>query len=384
MKILEVYADFFPKTGGVSMHISDLGRCLVDRGHKPIVLVWEPSKPTSEVINKIVVQRFHMPSLFANRRYAKLAFLTMHIVLTSVRYDINLIHGHDYLPGLASVLAGRFLSIPVAVTFHLPIDKTSWKVRRRLHPANFVERLLQKVFVNYVRIIICVSKYTYTETLKLGFPKDKLTVIYNWVRQPIESGIGDENEVLKKHNLLQRRFALSVGRLDEHQKAFSMLIRSFRLLANKGYNLDLIIVGEGPAETAYKELSAKLGIESRIHLAGHTKDDELMLLYERCDIFVLSSFFEALPLVVLEAMNSCKTVVATDVGGLSEIINSGYNGLLVKPNQEEIASAIERLLLSPDLMKTLAQRGKETVIKKFSKENCCETIRLLETFARHT
>jgi len=382
MKTLEVYADFLPKTGGVSMHILDLGRALLDRGHTPVVLVWEPPKPTSEVIDKIIVQRFHMPALFAKRRYVKLVYLVMQVMLTSIRYDINLIHGHDYFPGLASVLAGKFLSIPVVVTFHLPIERTSWKVRRRFHPTNLAERFLQKVFIHYVNIIICVSKYTYAETLKLGFPKDKLRVMYNWVRQPCESAAENKNEILKKFDLHQKRFALSVGRLDEHQKAFSMLIRSFRILADKGYDLDLVIVGEGPAETAYRRLSAELGLLSRIHLTGTVEDYDLITLYEKCDLFVLSSFFEALPLVVLEAMSFGKPVVATNVGGLSEIINSGYNGLLVKPEQESIAAGIETLLSPPDMMRKFAQRAKETVIKKFSKQNCYETIKLLETFAQ--
>jgi glycosyltransferase involved in cell wall biosynthesis len=382
VKILEVYADFLPKRGGVEMYILDLSSALLKRGHAPIVLVWEPSKPTSEVIEGITVQRFHMPSLFTTLRYPQIAYLSAHILLNSIRHDIQLIHAHDYIPGLAAALAGKFLRIPVTVTFHLPIYRTSWRARKKSSPSYLIEHLLQKIFINKVNTAICVSKFTYNESLKLGFPKDKLKVIYNWVRQPLISATKNENEVLKKYNLSQTRFALSVGRLDEKQKAFSLLIRSFRLLADRGLDIDLVIVGEGPAEVMYKRLIDALGLQSRIRLFGRIQDEDLVCLYKNCSFFVLSSFFEALPLVVLEAMSFGKPIVATNVGGLSEIINNGHNGLLLETNSESIALGIERLLSSPEMMRTFAEAAKETVNIKFSKHNCEEVIRLLETLPK--
>lgn len=378
MQVLEVYKSFLPQRGGVERHIYDLCTCLTNRGHKPVVLVWRPPKPPFELIDKTAVHRIRIPRLLPIARYNLVFYLSLQIAFLARKYDIDVIHAHDYLPGVASSLAGFFLRKPVVVTFHLPIWRTTYHIRRYLSPVYFFEKILERFFISYVAVIICVSKFTCQETLKLGFPRSKLKVIYNWTTHLLKYEPCDIENILKKFNLSRRRFILSVGRLVDKHKGFSMLIRALQLLTNKGCDIDLVIVGDGPDREMLMRHSLKLGVEDRVHLLSHVSDSDLACLYEGCYVFALSSYMEGLPLTLLEAMSFGKPVVATKVGGMPEVVEHERNGILVDLNSDSVTSAIERLLLNPSLNDAFSKRSQEIAKKKFSIRNCYATVNLLE------
>lgn len=376
-----MYSSFLPKRGGVERHMYDLCECLIQRGHKPIVLTWIPSMPPYEIIAGIKVHRIRIPSLLRFMRYPMILFLSLYMTHLVRRYKIDIIHAHDYLPGLAAVLTGIFIIKPVVVTFHLPIQNTTFYTPSRISPLILIEKVLKKCFIFGVSRIICVSNFTHKETLSLGFPVSKLKIIYNWtMSSPMQNK--PLKDPLKKFNLERKRYILSIGRLEEKQKGFSMLIHAFKLLIDKGYELDLVIVGDGPDKKAYTRYLNKIGIKNRVYLLSNISDLNLAHLYRACDMFVLPSRLEGLPLVLLEAMSYGKPIVATKVGGIPEVIEDGYNGILVDPDTNGIALGIETLLLSPYLKSILAKRSQEMVSKKFSKYNCHVTIDLLKTLAR--
>ena len=378
--MLEVYSSFLPKRGGVQKHMYDLCKCLLHLGHKPVVLALMPSLPPVEIIDGIRVHRIRMPRIFSATRYPLILFLSLHMMRLVRRYKIDVIHAHDYLPGLAAVLTGVFLRKPVAVTFHLPVQSTTFHPPFR-SPIILIEKLLNKIFVSWVSGIICVSKYTHEETLKLGFPVSKLKVIYNWVMSsPAKDRLLKNN--LKKFNLGEKSFILSVGRLSENQKNFSMLIHAFKLLLKKGYELELVIVGDGADKEAYRKYSSRLNVENSIRFLSGVSDIDLETLYRECEIFVLPSSLEGLPLVLLEAMNYGKPIIATNVGGIPEVVEDGHNGILVNSNYNHLSLGIEKLLSTPHVKDAFGKRSREIIVEKFSERNCRATVVLLEKIAK--
>lgn len=379
MNVLEVCAGFLPNWGGVQRHVYDLCTTLIEKSHEPVVLTWKPPKPSFEVIDGIRVHRIRIPYVFYVTRYLMILYLTFHIVRLIQKYKIDVIHAHDYLVGVASALASVLSHKPVAVTFHLPIRSTTHSIPAYLYPLFLLESALKKVFIFHVARIICVSNFTYVETRKLGFPDSK--VIYNWVI-PIKHEMSEQSETLRNFGLNEKCFILSVGGFFDTHKGFSMLIHALKLLLDKGYELDLILVGDGPDKEAYIKYSINLDIKNRVHLVGTISDTDLAHLYNACEMFVLPSYLEGLPLVLLEAMSFGKPIVATKIGGVPEVIEDEYNGILVDPDPHAIAIGIERLLLSPDLKNILAKRTQETISKKFSKRNCHITVDLLKTLSK--
>ena len=154
----------------------------------------------------------------------------------------------------------------------------------------------------------------------------------------------------------------SVGRLSK-EKGHKHLIRACRFLKNK--NWKLILVGDGPLRRELTALAKSLGLEDRVQFVGEVEDVRPHL--NKFDVFVLPSVSEGLSLVVLEAAAAGRVVVATEVGGVPEIIKHKQNGLLVAPrNPDQFAKSIVKLLSDESLRRKYAQNGQSKFIDKFS------------------
>ena len=378
MKILEVYPGFFTgnRIGGTERHIYDLCRCSLERGHKPIILSWDSSGEYFQESGRVLIHHFKVPKRFQARWYMKLFYLTLKITYWARKCKIDLIHAHDYLPGLAASLAGLFLFKPIVVTFHLPIWKTAPRLLKGSGPSFLLKKALKRYFTLRVSVIICVSNYTCRETIKLGFPSHKLKVIYNWATPTLKYEPPKPDYIQKKFGL-NKRFILSVGGLVDKHKGFSMLIHALQILLNQGNDLDLVIVGKGPDKERLVQYCKKLGVENNVHFLGYVSDLDLTGLYRACDMVVQPSLVEGMSLVLIEAVAFGKLIVATRVGGTPEVLEDGLNGILVDPTPQSIASGIKKALLNPFLKERIIKRlGK--CKKKFSVENCYTTIVLLE------
>ncbi|WP_066632854.1 glycosyltransferase family 4 protein [Desulfolucanica intricata] len=140
--------------------------------------------------------------------------------------------------------------------------------------------------------------------------------------------------------------------------------------------LNYLIAGEGGLREELTEKINTMGLTGQVNLLGMVDNVTEMLL--KLDLFVLPSYTEGLPNALLEAMAAGRCVIATRVGGVPEIIEDGYNGLIVEPgNPDELAGVMVKVLLEPQWRESLAARGREVVSKKFSLERQAEeTIRV--------
>jgi glycosyltransferase involved in cell wall biosynthesis len=130
-------------------------------------------------------------------------------------------------------------------------------------------------------------------------------------------------------------------------------------------DLELLIIGEGEERTKLEALITELGHRDRIKLLGYRAD--MLELYPALDVFALSSRREAFPNVVLEAMATDVPVVATAVAGVPDIIESGVNGILVKPDSvDEMSAALTRLIGDSALRYRIGAAGRGTIEARFS------------------
>jgi len=154
-----------------------------------------------------------------------------------------------------------------------------------------------------------------------------------------------------------------VARLS-HEKCHCHLISAVNELLHRGCDVELKIVGSGDLRDDLFEQAARLGLGSHVDFMG-TRSDVPELL-RGFDIFVLPSRFEGLPLTVIEAMASGLPVVATQVGGLAELVQDGVNGLLVPPEDPSaLADAIETLVRAPELCARMGRAGREIAVSRF-------------------
>ena len=165
----------------------------------------------------------------------------------------------------------------------------------------------------------------------------------------------------------------AVGRLEE-EKRFDVLLEAVALLAPRRPEVRLVVVGEGSLRPRLQRRCQDLGIAARCRFLGHRSD--VRDLYHGFDLFVQSSDHEGSPTVIVEAMAMEVPVVATNVGGTGELIESGAHGLLVPRRQPAaMAQAMETTLAGPDATRGQVAAARERVERVLS---CQARTRALE------
>jgi glycosyltransferase involved in cell wall biosynthesis len=156
-------------------------------------------------------------------------------------------------------------------------------------------------------------------------------------------------------------------------KDLATLVRAFARVAAERPDAALLLVGDGPLRAEIDALVAALSLQKQVHLVGWIED--LAPVYATIDICALSSLNEGTPVAVIEAMAAAKAVVATQVGGVADVVEHERTGLLVPPqNPEALADAIVRLAVAPDERLRMGAAGREAVAARFSPERLVDDI----------
>ena len=163
-------------------------------------------------------------------------------------------------------------------------------------------------------------------------------------------------------------FVLTVARLDP-QKGLAYLLSAATCVPGAMF----LVAGDGPERGALEAESRRLGLAERVRFLGHREDVPALL--RRCDVFVLPSLFEGLPVSVLEAMGAAKPVVATAISGTDEAVVHGETGFLVAAGDPvALAEAIRQLLADPGLARRFGMAGRARVERQFSSETMADRV----------
>lgn len=164
---------------------------------------------------------------------------------------------------------------------------------------------------------------------------------------------------------------LSVGRL-EPQKAHDVALHAVARLVREGRSLHLLIVGEGAQLAALEELRGCLGLEGHVTFLGYRNDVDALM--RAADGLLLASRWEGLPNVILEALVAGLPVVATDVGGVRELVEDGVSGLVVPPDDPAaLATAIVRLTEAPpEERQAFVAAGRARVLARYALDQVME------------
>jgi glycosyltransferase involved in cell wall biosynthesis len=236
-----------------------------------------------------------------------------------------------------------------AATTHVPIrffTVHGWAFSAYSGLPSRLYRVADRLMASLTTITICVSETELRAGIEAGTCSAERSVV-------IHNAVDVAGAPRSRHERSTPRL-IAVGRL-KAPKDFLTLIRAFASLG--GDEFEALIVGDGPDGAAVEAEIRRLGLESRVRLAGER--DDVPELLAASDVFVLSSRSEGLPVSVLEAMAAELPVVASDVGGLAELVVDGETGLLVPPGDEAaLAEALTRLVQDRDLRRSLGAAGR--------------------------
>ena len=163
---------------------------------------------------------------------------------------------------------------------------------------------------------------------------------------------------------------LNVGRLVS-VKGQALLLEAAALLAQRGLDYCLTIVGDGPLGNALRERTRELGIEGSVEFTGSVGQDDIATLYRDADLFCLPSLREGVPVVLMEAMASGVPVIASRIMGIPELVEDGVTGLLVPPGRADaLADAIMRLAGDRELCDRLARAARGRISSDYELHGC--------------
>lgn len=185
----------------------------------------------------------------------------------------------------------------------------------------------------------------------------KITVLLNGVSIPSEAH-ASSGSVLQ---------LLSVGRCVE-QKWQLGLLQALKQLVEKGVGpFQVHLIGDGVLKKELETYVDETGLESVVRFHGHLPPPEVVPFFRSADIFILSSLWEGCPNVLLEAMSYGITSVATNVGGVPDLLTHGQTGLLVPPKDvRALAEALERLMKDAGLRERLGEAARNRAVEEFA------------------
>ena len=309
MKIIVLGTRGFPDIqGGVEMHCQQLYPELVRLGCEVTVLAREP------YVGKQV--KFYqgvqvVPISCFKNKFLEAFGHTFKGIFAARRMGCDILHIHAVGPSLFIPLA-RFLGLKVVMTNHGP-DYQRKKWGKTAKAALKLGEYLGSIWANQ---IICISR-TIAENIKNQYGKEA-KVIPNGVVLP---QVLESNGALKKYGLAGKKYILSVGRYVP-EKGFHDLVKAFNELQIENYKL--VIVGRADHEDRYSlYLINEASKNANIVLCGFLSGEPLQELYSHAGLFVLPSYYEGLPIVLLEAMSYGLSCLVSDIpanreAGLSE------------------------------------------------------------------
>jgi glycosyltransferase involved in cell wall biosynthesis len=254
--------------------------------------------------------------------------------------QIDIVHSHDYKTDLLAWLLMRRTGVIALSTVH---GWSGYSRRERLVYYPVGKRLLARF-----PAVIAVSTKIKNELVRCGVPSDRVEVILNSIDTSVFRGAPELRPPARRQLAVDDDdFVIgAVGRI-EREKRFDLLIRMFAQVVAEHPRARLVIVGDGSLRAELTSLSQSLGVLDACRWLGHR--DDLVELYQAFDVLVQSSETEGTPNAILEAMATETPIVATDVGGTTELARPGIDGLVV-PNHDVAAlkAAVDSVRLDPE------------------------------------
>lgn len=173
-------------------------------------------------------------------------------------------------------------------------------------------------------------------------------------------------ELMLKHGLAGKKVVLFVGRL-QACKGLDVLIDALAEIADD--RVVLLVVGGGYADDSYRKQAEEKGVRQRVIFVGPVSHDrDLPLYYNVCDLLVLpSTYMEAFPLVVLEAMASGKPAIVSSLPGPSQLVENGVDGFITPVNDRAaLKEKMEYLIANGERSRTMGQAGRKKMIARYS------------------
>lgn len=340
LNILMVTPRYYPYMGGIETHVYEVGRRLVQNGHRITILTTapdfsHPSFPREEESQGMRILRVQAWPRKRDYYFAP----AVRAIIKQTRWDLVHCQGcHTFVPPLA-MMAARDAHIPYVLTFH-----TGGHSSQARNSIRKLQWNLQRSLLAGAETLIGVSRFEaeyFRDGLRL--PAEKFVVISNGAMLPALPS--------PRFPASDQTLIASVGRLERykgHQRLIAALpqIRAWRA------NARLLIVGAGPYEQELRALAHQLNVAEYVEIRAVPASDRLAMaeLLSQATLVTLLSDYEAHPVAVMEALSLQRPVLVTETSGLKELADQGLvRAIPLNCSPEEVALAVQRQIEEPVL-----------------------------------
>ncbi len=283
----------------------------------------------------------------ARRTATQLAYLVEALALATRLRRRRIEHLHAHLGDTAAsvaMLAAVVAKVPWSFTLHGPgifFEAHDWRLDVKCERASFCA---------------CISWFCRSQALAVApGTADRLHLV--------RCGVIADDYAPRTHRGTGRRIVV-VGRLAP-VKAVDDVLDAAARLAGRGVEVELVVIGDGPRRPDLERQAATLGLSARTTFVGALGAAQVADELARADVFVSASYAEGLPVSIMEAMAAGLPVVATQVGGVAELVETGVTGTLVRPGDvDQLAEAVGRLLADGDRRARLGAAGRRAVVER--------------------
>ena len=269
----------------------------------------------------------------------------------------HIIHG--------AVFEGNLLA--TALKLVMPFSKLVLEETSDLRGRRWRGSLLMSLLALFAARIVAVAPEVGELLRKHLFgARRKIVVIVNGVDADPPQPANAKSVIRKSLGLGESEFVIcSSGRLLDEHKRFTDLLELTKRLTDSGSEVRLLIVGEGPDRNLLEDYVRNTGIQGNVVLLGHRHEARKILA--AADLFMLVSAGEALPLALIEAMHAGLPCIATNVGGMPTILDSGKCGYLVQPGDiDSMEAVVHGLMSSPRTRTEVAKRARRRAQLNYS------------------
>lgn len=355
------------KVGGVAPHVSELSEALARRNHEVHVFTRRGDFESYDKINGVHYQRVDVDSsgdIVAQMDLMCNAFVDRFTAVQKLFGRFDVVHGHDWHPVPALLRIKQELGQAFLLTMH----STEWGRNGNNFGYGISEEITHREWLGcYEAATVIVTTRRMQDELMwiYSLPEEKIHIIPNGiVLGKMRHGL-DAGRVKEKYGIHPLApLVLFCGRMSI-QKGPDLLVEAIpRILRNRP-DARFIFMGEGGMRGECERRARELGVADACRFLGYTSSSDKEELVNACDLMCVPSRNEPFGVVVLEAWDACKPVVATEA---VSIIKNFEDGLLAYVQPESIAWCINRLLSNPEEMKKLAQAGCNRIDAEFSWE----------------
>ena len=280
-------------------------------------------------------------------RRSRTDFAAWRPLLAHLRDGVHVLHAHKFGSNVWGTLLGRLARVPVVIA-----HEQSWASARSSKTGPFVRSTIDReVVARGADVFIAVSEADRQRMIEVeGIAPRRLRVIPNAVPAPVPSG----HDVRAELGIAASSpVVVTVCQL-RPEKAVEVLVEATALLRRRVPDVRVLVAGEGSERGLLESRIDELGLADTVLLLGTRRDVPDVLV--AADLAVCCSDFEGTPLSVMEYMGAGRPVVATQVGGLPEVVEHGRQGLLVPPRDPAaLADALARLLDDRELRERLGE-----------------------------